>query len=390
MKSKKYDQSLSALLNLDMQSKLNSILIILLTFVSTAVYAQSPPSVEAVRLVETPLIESVPLTGSVIADQQSRLSPQVAGLVNSLLVDVGDQVTRGQVLLSLDDELVKIDRDQAKARKLQADAEWQNSNRRLQEARELKDTAIAASDVRTREAEEQISRAARDGAQAGYQRLEAEVARHTIVAPYDGIVSARNVNLGEWVSPGDDLLGLVATKPLWIHFQVPQRYFNQVTESARVQLDLSNTNGTSTYGKIYRKVPLSQSGARTFLIRVTPPEVDESLIPGLAVSGVLQLGVDRSGFMVPRDALIRYPDGRVTVWRVNRSTANSESGKAVEIKVTPGISNDGWVEVSTGLETENKLGAGDLIITRGNEALQKDMDVNVEKVIDTRPPGEVQ
>lgn len=344
--------------------------------------AQSSQSVEAVRLMESSLIESVPLTGSVVADQRSRISTQVAGLVHKLSVDVGDKVKKGDALLELDDELVRIESEQAKATQLQAQAQWQNSQRRLKEAQELKDTAIAASDVRTRESQEQIDRAAKDGAQAGVDRLNAEIARHKIYAPYDGIVSERNVNLGEWVTPGDDLIGLVATTPLWIHFQVPQRYYNQVTESARVRLQLETDKNKSMFGTISRKVPLSQSGTRTFLIRVTPPPASSTeLIPGMAMSGELQLGIDRKGIMVPRDALIRYPDGRVTVWRVDTSGSDANrttNGKAKEIKVEPGISNDGWVEV-------NGLNAGDLVVTRGNEALQDNMDVNLSKIIDARP-----
>lgn len=347
-------------------------------------HAQAPPSIEAVRLVESPLIESVPLTGSVVADRQSGLSSEVPGLVRQLAVDVGDKVEAGDVILELEDELVRIDRDRTRANLLRAQAQWQDSERRLREAQALRDGAIAASEVRAQEAREQIERAARDAAQADLQRLEAEIARHRLRAPYDGVISARNVDLGEWVTPGDDLVGLVATNPLWIDFQVPQRYFPRATESARVQLQFKPHSEQVFSGTIHRKVPLSQAGARTFLLRVRPPEDAPALIPGMATSGVLQLGVDRAGIMVPRDALIRYQDGRVTVWRINGATETDPAGTATEIRVDPGISNDGWVEIRSGLNV------GDLVVTRGNEALQEDMAVSVGSVTAASPNGEVQ
>lgn len=348
-------------------------------------HTQLPTSVEAVRLVESPLVELVPITGSVVADRQSSLSPQIAGLVHQLAVDVGDNVQAGDTLLELDDELVRIDREQSKANLLRAEAQWRDSQRRLQEAQALLNGAIAASDIRARAAQEKIQRATLDAAQASLQRLEAEVTRHNVHAPYDGIVSARNVDLGEWVTPGESVIELVALDPVWIHFQVPQRYFAQVTESARVQMQFAPLSEKMFFGTIHSKVPLSQAGARTFLIRVHPPANAPALIPGLATSGALHLESDRSGIMVPRDALIRYPDGRVTVWRISNFAEANSTGTASEVQVDPGISNNGWVEIRS-----PRLSIGDLVAIRGNEALRENAAVSVERLIDASPNGEVQ
>ncbi|QIB64888.1 efflux RND transporter periplasmic adaptor subunit [Kineobactrum salinum] len=316
---------------------------------AAAGYSQAPPGVEAIRVVESPLIESVPLTGSVVAGRHSRLSTEVSGLIRQLAVDVGDSVEAGAVLVELDDELVRIDRDQAQANLLRVRAQWQDSERRLREAQSLRDGAIAESEVRALEAQERIQRAALGVAQANLQWLEAEVVRHRIHAPYDGVISARNMDVGQWVAPGEDLMGLVATHPLWIDFQVPQRYFSRVSESARVQLRFDPHFEQVFTGSIHRKVPLSEIGARTFLIRISPPHNIPALIPGMATSGLLQLGMERSGVQVPRDALIRYPDGRVTVWRVSGASEAGSTGTATEVRVDPGISNNGWLEIKSGL-----------------------------------------
>lgn len=348
---------------------------LLLMLTASVAAAQEPPRVEALRVTERPVIETVPLTGSVTAEQRSLLSPQVAGLVSRLAVDAGDRVEAGDLLLELDRELVEIDRDQAAADLASAEAQWADSERQLSEARSLRDGAIAASDIRRLEAQERIQRASRDGARAQLRRLEAELARHQVRAPFDGVVSARQVDLGEWVTPGNPLMELVASEPLRVHFQVPQRYFPQVDEQSNLSLRFDAYPDEEYTGRIHRKVPLSETGTRTFLLRVTPPTDGPELIPGLSTSGMLRLDTERTGLSVPRDALIRYPDGRVTVWIITEAE-QGEVGSVREQQVTPGISASGWVEIRSGLS------AGDVVVTLGNEALQEGQQVRAERITD--------
>jgi len=339
--------------------------------------AERATPVQAQRLAEQPLVETVPLTGSVTAERRSRISPQLEGLVYHLAVEVGDAVQAGDLLLELDPELTGIDRDRARAELQSAEAELQDSQRRLREAQTLESGAIAASEIRALEAQVRIDEAARNAARAGYARLEAELERHRLRAPYAGTVSARLVDLGEWVAPGDNLMELVATEPLRVHFQVPQRYYPRLEEQANLTLRFDAYPEQEFRGEIHRKVPVSEQGARTFLLRVTPLMSDElSLIPGMSTSGRLRLDTERTGIAVPRDALIRYPDGRVTVWVITEP-AEGEVSTVREQRVRTGMSDSGWVEIRSGLE------AGQVVVTLGNEALQEGQSVLAERIADS-------
>lgn len=358
----------------------------LLISLSAIIFLQTPalaqPSdeeatrVEAVRLKAQPLIETVPLTGSVNAERQSQVSTQVEGLVHRIAADIGDRVQEGDLLLELDPELTGIDRDRALAELKSAEAELQDRRRRLTEARNLEGGAIAASEIRTLEARVEIQESTRDAARANVARLEAELERHRVRAPYSGIVSARMVDLGEWVSPGDTLVDMVAITPLRVHFQVPQRYYPRVDPSANMDLRFDGYPDRTFNAPIHRKVPLSENGARTFLLRVTAPMDDDvTLIPGMSASGALRLNTGQTGIAVPRDALIRYPDGRVTVWVVTEPTVG-EVSSVREQQVQTGMSSSGWVEIRSGLD------AGDVVVTRGNEALQEGQQVLPESIDD--------
>lgn len=347
-------------------------------FLQPQAFAQPPDEatrVEAVRLKEQPLVETVPLTGSVNAERQSRVSTQVEGLVHRIAADIGDHVQQGDLLVELDPELTGIDLDRARAELKGAEAELQDRQRRLTEAQNLESGAIAASEIRTRQAQVKIQESTRDAAHANVARLEAELERHRVRAPYSGIVSARLVDLGEWVAPGDTLVDMVAVTPLRVHFQVPQRYYPQVDPSATMNLRFDAYPDRTFNAAIHRKVPLSESGARTFLLRVTAPEEDITLIPGMSASGALRLKTGQTGIAVPRDALIRYPDGRVTVWVVTEP-AVGEASSVREQQVETGMSSSGWVEIRSGLEAE------DVVITRGNEALQEGQQVLPESIDD--------
>ena len=118
-------------------------------------------------------------------------------------------------------------------------------------------------------------------------------------------------------------------------------------------------------------VPVSDPSARTFLVRAYPQGADLPLTPGMSASGMLRLGTERRAVVVSRDALLRHPDGRVTVW-----TLDQADGETVvrERQVVTGLSFDGRVVIRDGIE------AGSLVVVEGNEALRDGQRVQVREV----------
>ena len=109
-------------------------------------------------------------------------------------------------------------------------------------------------------------------------------------------------------------------------------------------------------------VPVKNPGARTFLLRVvTDSQHRLPVTPGMSARGAIRIDTHPQAVVVPRDAVLMYPDGRKTVWVVE-----VEDGESVvhEKRIEAGIEFDGLVEVRSGLE------AGLDVVTRGNEALR--------------------
>ncbi len=214
--------------------------------------------------------------------------------------------------------------------------------------------------------------AALAASRAAAREQQAIVARHMLKAPFAGVVSVRYAELGEWVNPGNGLLELVATSNLRFDFRVAQEYFSALTPDTPVEIALDAVPDSPLKGRIDTIVPVKNPGARTFLVRVLADDLEVgnalAITPGMSVRGKLKLDTGSRGIAVSRDAILRYPDGRITAWIVNDE---DELPVVREQAVLTGFEFDGLVEIKTG------LAEGDIVVTHGNETLQDGQAVSI-------------
>ena len=132
-----------------------------------------------------------------------------------------------------------------------------------------------------------------------------------------------------------------------------------------VEITLDALAGSVIAGYVDTIVPVKNPGARTFLVRVlaASSEADDtlSITPGMSARGKLNIDTGRSGIAISRDAILRFPDGRMIVWVLDTS---EELPIVRERIVGIGLEFNGAVEITSGLSD------GDVIVVRGNEALQ--------------------
>ena len=320
---------------------------------------------------EQPIIREERITGTLTSPRAANLSTQVGGLVTDLPVDVGDRVQPGDLLVELDAELAEHALAAARAEAERAGAALAEAQRLLREGQDLiRDNSIAESELNARAAEAEIAAAEQAVAMAEQRQQDARVARHRIQAPFAGVISQRHTELGEWVSPGTPVMELVATEGLRFDFRVPQELFPLVTDDTRIELRLSALPEASFAGEIKAIVPINDPAARTFLLRVQPADGagHPAMTPGMSVQGTLLLDSGRSGVTVPRDALLRHPDGRTSLWVLDRS---GEAHKARERQVSLGLAFGDHVEIRDG------LAPGTPVVVEGNEALEPEQTVRV-------------
>lgn len=323
------------------------------------------PSVQAV-------VEEVPVSGTVSSPRVARLSPEVAGLVARYLVDAGDRVDAGDTLLTLDATFAQLALDRAAAATELASEELADARRRMADAvRLVKSRGIAETEAEARRSEVRTDAATLKLREAEQRREQERVNRHALAAPFAGVISRKLSETGEWVSPGDAVVELVADDGLRIDFPVPQRYFARIDTDTRVEVRPGSLTAEPVSARIGEIIPVSDPSARTFIVRVYPQQADLPLIPGMSASGMLALAAGDESLVVSRDALLRHPDGRITVWVVE---GEADQASVSERVVRTGLAFDGQVAVHSGLV------AGERVVVEGNEALQQGQGVTIRAV----------
>ncbi|MEN8803842.1 MAG: efflux RND transporter periplasmic adaptor subunit, partial [Thiogranum sp.] len=343
--------------------------VILSVSMSIAAADRSPLVVVSAAQTDT-VIRLVPLTGTVTSARIAKLSAEVSGQVEAVHVEVGDHVETGAVLIELDREIEQLTLAALQALTRQAGAELADAKRRYDDAKRLREQRnISENQLRLLETEVEIDGATLKQKRAEERRQQARVDRHTLRAPYSGAISERLTETGEWIEPGSPVLTLVAIKELRIEFRVPQEFYSSINPQTALSVTLDAMPDREFVGTIVAVVPVSDASSRTFLIHVKVDAGDANLTPGMSVHGKLNLATGRQGVVISRDAILRHPDGRVTVWVIN---ADSEPPTVSEKRVTTGHSFDGLITIREGVQ------AGDVLVVRGNESLQEGQQVRIK------------
>jgi len=342
---------------------LRSLAVVAIALTATLGNALAAAPVEVARSELRPVVQIVTVSGTVTSPQSAVLSPSIGGLVEATLVDAGDRVEKGSILVTLDSELARLTLERSIAEETQARIALDDARRRLAEAEDVgPKRGIAETEIKSLRAEVTRDEAALKAAAAAALQQDSVVRRHEVRAPFTGVVSRRLAQVGEWVNPGDGLVELVATSGLRFDFRVPQTYYARLDADTRVDLTLDAVPDEVVPGRVQAIVPVKDPGARTFLLRVvTDAQHRLPVTPGMSARAAIRVDAGREAVVVPRDAVLLYPDGRKTVWVVER-----EEGDSIvhERRVQAGLEFDGFVEIQGGLEP------GLDIVTRGNEALR--------------------
>lgn len=313
--------------------------------------------------------ETIPLTGTVTARQQAALSPRTSGLVAAVHVDAGSYVTRGNKLVSLDATLAELAVQSAAANRDEAQARLAESERLLDESRRLfAKNSIPETEVMNRQAEVAIFKAATQRADVAYRERSELLRRHDVVAPFDGVITQKLTEAGEWVSTGAPVLQLVSLQGSRIDVQVPQERLKSITADTPVEFVLDSAPGEPRSARIVARVPVSNPATRTALVRIEPLEDSTELPPGKSARVVFRLRSEKPVLTVPRDALIRRSDGTVNVWLAQPS---GDLWQATMRRVDLGRTYTDQIEITAGIEP------GQHIIIRGNETMREGQAVHL-------------
>lgn len=351
--------------------------------------------------------------GTTLADRTSIVASEVAGLVARWAVEEGDFVRSGAVVCELDDATARLRLSEAQGRlaslrarleelengtrpeelkRLEASAaeaqaifdKWKLEHQRVSELfaqqrsnlKEMNDTEMdflaaqrrlaqaqaALEMARNGPRKEEIAAAQADVAaqEAVVRRLEHDLDRTRIRAPFDGFVLVRRAELGEWIEIGGPACEMVAMEKIKVRVDVPEGAvrFARVGASATVEVEALERTFSAP---IARVIPRAAPAARTFPLEIDLPNPDHALLPGMFVWAHVPSGPPGPRLMVSKDAIVvRGLFKQVFVVRPGPDGTQM----AMPVQVSTGLELEGQVEVAA-----PDLKPGDLVVTRANERL---------------------
>jgi RND family efflux transporter MFP subunit len=322
--------------------------------------------VRVASVVSAPIVEELPLSGSVLSPRYSDLSTRESGLVVSLNADAGDRVQKGDLLLQLDADLVRLEVQRLNARLDEARLALEDARRLADEGRRLvEDRNIPRTEYESRLATEAQQEAKLRQLQAEQRIQQLKLEHHELRAPFSGVIGARNTEVGEWLIAGNSALQLVQLDPLRIQASVPERYFGDVRPGTPVTITIDAYPGQPITATVDIVVTVADRDSRSFTARMDIPNPAYRLAPGMSADLVFSLGGDttRPVLQVPADAVVRRSDGSAVVWVVR-------SGQVEALPVRVGRRNRQSVEVYA-----DGLNAGEQVVTLGNESLRPGQQV---------------
>lgn len=287
----------------------------------------------------------VTLTGNLNPYRIVEVKAQVPGLVRMVAAEEGQAVSQGEVLARIEAEGITSQAAGARSAVAAAEANLALAERQLESARTLYE-AGAMSEIELRTSQAQLEAAQSQLASAVAQATGAveQAQRTTVQSPISGQVSAKSVNAGEAVSPGQTLFTVVNSGFLELQGQVPVDEAATVREGHPVVFTLDAYPGQEFRGTVARVSPVADPGTRQVGVVMRLPNEGGALIGGLFASGRVLTDAETSGVAVPI-AAVRGSDG-------DRHVLVVEDGVIVHrpVVVGPVDQERGLIAIRSGVE----------------------------------------
>lgn len=337
-------------------------LVFMPTMIQEFLSSQTPPpaTITAEPAKTEDWVERLPAIGTLIALQGVEVASQVAGLVTSIGFESGQDVEKGAKLVQLDISVEQADLASAEAVLKEAEISFKRQ-------------ADLLTKSVTSEANVDTARVKRDSAVAALDRIKALIGQKTILAPFTGRLGIRQVELGQYISPGLSMVTLQALDPIWVDFPMPEQNVGKLRVGQVVDLTVDAYPGQIFAGTITSLDARVSKETRTLLVRGTLPNPARTLLPGMFANVAVIAGEPKRLVTVPRTA-ITYSLYGDSVYVLKRKEDQPTPAKPEDTIYTAerrfiksGQVRDERVAITSGLvEGEQVVTSGQVKLTNGS------------------------
>ena len=302
--------------------------------------------------------ERVAASGQILAKQRADVAAQVPGEVTAILVDEGQPVAEGAVVIEIDPERRALDLTRARARLSEAGSGLLDAQRQAQRTHALAKRQVASrAQLDQAETALDAARSRVQAAQADLGAAERAAADSRVAARFAGVIGRRFVSRGEYVQPGQKLFELVSLDPVEVEFALPE------ADASRLRLGLPLDVGVAPYpGEVFHAEvsmvsPEIDERTRTLRVKAVLANPEGRLRPGLFARADLGIARRSNVLLVPEEAVLQRSDGAVVFRAVDNATRAER--RVVEL----GPIHAGRAEIRSG------LAPGDVVVLRGHAQL---------------------
>ena len=303
------------------------------------------------------LNNDISVSGSILAQDEVSLQPEVSGRIIQLNIQEGSIVSKGTLLMKINDADLKAQLEKVKAQLKVA----QSNLKRVDELLRINGISQAEHDI----AENQVT-----NLNADINVLQVQIAKTELRAPFNGKLGLRNVSIGAYVSPNTIVATLQNISQLKLDVSIPERYAYLVKIGDL--MDCSIDGDVNTFqAKVIATEPQIDETTRNLKVRALVIKPNERLIPGTYVKVNFKLKETQNAILIPSNAII--PDDKAN------KVVVVENGKAKFIPIIQGVRTAESVEVLSGLKV------GDTVLSSGLLQAKPNINVKVTKIISVNP-----
>ena len=317
--------------------------------------ALAVPTVQVTLPTVAPVDQTLVLPGDIEAYQQTPIFARTNGYLKAWYADIGTHVKAGQLLATIDAPEVDAALRQARADEQQAQANDQFAQLSATRWQQLVQThAVSQQDTDMKSSDAQAKHAALLAAQSNVARLAQLQSYEKVYAPFDGVITARNIDVGALIDSGAsggskmELFHLAETDKLRVFADVPQAYAQDMQTGVPATLTLPQRPDRPLHGTVARTSGAINSASRTLRVEVDVDNRDGSVLPGAYALVDLEMTASHPLLSVPVNTLLFRPNG-VQVAVVDGT------GKVLLRTVTLGRDFGTTVEVTSGLDGSERV-----------------------------------
>lgn len=308
-----------------------------------------PVKVTVMKVTPVTLSIEQDFSGTVEEASGSTLSFPVAGTVQQIRVVTGQRVVKGELIAVLDEETLRSAYEAASASLVQAEDAYQRM-KQLHDAGSLPEIQWVEVQSKLKQAEsaEAISKK--------------NLADGKLYAPFSGVISEKNVEVGHNVTPGQPVVRLVTINQVKVCVSVPENEISQINVGQPVNVSVSALNGKTFSGKIVEKGVVAHPLSRSYEVKAIIENRSGELMPGMICTMGIDNGDTNNVIILPAPVIQTDEQNRTFVW-VN------EGGKARKRMLQTGMLTKDGVVILYGIS------AGDEVIVEGQQKVSEGMDV---------------